>query len=131
MGKMRGIARHIVHCSDSPTGDVKAIRAWHKARGWEDVGYHFVIRRDGEIEVGRMLPAVGAHVAGHNTDSIGTCLIGKGMFEAVQFAALERLHGALEVMFPGLKVYGHADFTAHKTCPNFDVRKVLGDGIAK
>lgn len=128
---MRAIVRHIVHCSDSPTGDVKAIRRWHLERGWNDVGYHFIIRRDGEIEVGRMLPTVGAHCEGQNADSIGTCLIGKGAFEPAQFAALKRLHGALAIMFSGIKVYGHGEFNPHKTCPNFDARKVLGDGLAE
>ena len=48
---MRAVTKHIVHCSDSVTGDVREIRQWHLARGWNDVGYHFVIRPDGEVEV--------------------------------------------------------------------------------
>jgi hypothetical protein len=58
---LRPIRRHIIHCSASTQGDVAEIRRWHLARGWNDIGYHFVIRPDGEVEVGRMLHEIGAH----------------------------------------------------------------------
>ena len=122
---MRVIRRHIIHCSDSLAGDVATIRQWHKARGWVDVGYHFIIRRDGEIEVGRMLSDVGAHCAGENFDSIGTCLVGKADFDPRQIAALKRLHGALKLLFPAMSVHGHREFNPHKTCPNFEVKDVV------
>ncbi|PIZ31057.1 MAG: hypothetical protein COY40_03035 [Alphaproteobacteria bacterium CG_4_10_14_0_8_um_filter_53_9] len=120
---MRMIRRHIIHCSDSLTGDVKDVRRWHKERGWRDVGYHFVIRPDGEIEVGRMMSEMGAHCYGHNADSLGTCLIGRDVFSEAQFEALRRLHDSLSRMFPGLELYGHRDFNPGKTCPNFNVRE--------
>ena len=122
---MRKISKHIVHCSASTHGDVGEIRRWHVARGWRDVGYHFVILPDGEIEVGRMLTEVGAHCEGHNADSVGTCLVGNTSFTPMQFAALRRLHAALVGMFPDLQVFGHRDFNPHKTCPNFDVQAML------
>ena len=122
---MRKVIKHIVHCSDSETGDVAEIRRWHMARGWNDVGYHFVIRRDGEIEVGRTLDVVGAHCEGQNLDSVGTCLVGKSTFMPLQFDALRRIQAMLEQLFPGIAVYGHRDFNPHKTCPNFEVREIL------
>ncbi|MBI1308713.1 MAG: hypothetical protein GC129_02495 [Proteobacteria bacterium] len=122
---MRVITKHIIHCSDSTHGDVAEIRRWHIARGWHDIGYHFVIRTDGEIEVGRTLDVVGAHCEGHNLDSVGTCLVGVDQFSAGQFAALKRVHAMLAGMFPGIAFYGHRDFNPHKTCPNFEVREVL------
>ena len=122
---MRKITRHIVHCSDSTVGDVKAIRAWHKARNFRDVGYHFIIRRDGEIEIGRMLDETGAHTAGHNKDSIGTCLVGKNKFTPEQFESLRRLHRQLEKLFPNLEVIPHNKLNTGKTCPNFDVEQAL------
>lgn len=122
---MRDIKKHIIHCSDSEAGDVKVIRQWHLERGFADVGYHFVIRRDGVIEVGRQLGTVGAHCENHNHDSIGTCLIGKHTFTPEQFASLKALHGQMGVLFPGLMAYPHHAFNSHKTCPNFDVGEVL------
>jgi N-acetylmuramoyl-L-alanine amidase len=123
--KLRIIRRHIVHCSASEHGDVAEIRRWHKARGWLDVGYHFVIRRDGEIEIGRTLDQIGAHCEGQNLDSVGTCLVGNTNFLPGQFAALRRVHAMLKGLFPELTVHGHRDFNKHKTCPNFEVREYL------
>lgn len=122
---MRDIKKHIIHCSDSEAGDVKVIRQWHLERGFADVGYHFVIRRDGVIEVGRQLGVVGAHCENHNHDSIGTCLIGRNTFTPEQFASLKVLHGQMAVLFPGLVAYPHHAFNSHKTCPNFEVGEVL------
>lgn len=122
---MRPITSHIIHCSDSLTGDVPTIRGWHKQRGWNDIGYHFVIRRDGEIEVGRTLDVVGAHCEGHNATSIGTCLVGKTDFTPAQFAALKRVHGMVQVLFGPVPAAGHCQFNSHKTCPNFNVKDIL------
>jgi N-acetylmuramoyl-L-alanine amidase len=125
MNPMRKITHHIIHCSASTHGDVREIRRWHKARGWADVGYHFIILPDGEVEVGRMLSEIGAHCEGQNRASIGTCLVGNTAFTPAQFATLRRLHGSLCTLFPGLKAYGHRAFNPHKTCPNFEVEEVL------
>lgn len=126
---MRAINSLIVHCSATPDDrDITAadIRRWHKARGWRDIGYHFVIRRNGAIEFGRKLEIAGAHVKGHNSDSIGVCLIGDTKFNPEQFAALKELHGLLKRIYPDIEHYGHHDFTTLKTCPNFDVEDYLG-----
>jgi N-acetylmuramoyl-L-alanine amidase len=63
-----------------PAG-VKEIRAWHLARGWSDIGYHWVIRKSGDIEVGRSHAYAGAHVAGANSRSLGICMEGHGDYE--------------------------------------------------
>ena len=115
---MRQINKHIIHCSDSTFGNVMEIRRWHLARGFDDVGYHFVIIRNGEIEVGRQLCTVGAHCRGYNIDSIGTCLIGVDNFNQVQLDTLTKLHNGLLELFPNIKAYGHREFNKHKTCPN-------------
>ncbi|MGL5965359.1 MAG: N-acetylmuramoyl-L-alanine amidase, partial [Fusobacteriaceae bacterium] len=78
--KKRGSTDHIViHCSATkPTMDigVRDIRMWHKQQGWLDVGYHFIIKRDGTIEEGRPVDVVGSHVKNHNSNSVGVCLVG-------------------------------------------------------
>lgn len=122
---MRAITRHIVHCSDSKIGDVKVIRQWHLQRGFADVGYHFIIRRDGEIEVGRTLDVIGAHCEGYNRDSVGTCLVGERAFTDNQFAALRRIHAMLQALFPGITAHPHHEFNPAKTCPCFDVKTAL------
>jgi N-acetylmuramoyl-L-alanine amidase len=124
---MRAITKHIVHCSDSEQGNVAQVRRWHRERGWEDVGYHFIIRRDGEVEIGRTLDDVGAHCQGHNVDSVGTCLIGKRDFLPCQFVALRRVHAMLRALFGDIRLHGHCEFNAGKTCPNFNVHDAIGE----
>lgn len=68
--------RVIFHHSLSPDVSASEIKKWHLARGFSDIGYHYVIRRDGEIEIGRQINEVGAHARGKNADSIGVCVTG-------------------------------------------------------
>jgi N-acetylmuramoyl-L-alanine amidase len=123
-----------IHCSATrPSQDVGAadIRKWHKAQGWSDIGYHFVIRRNGKIEKGRAVDAVGAHVAGFNASSVGICMVGgvsqkdftkaENNFTKEQFNALMALLVQLCVRYPKAKVRGHRDFPkVAKACPSFD-----------
>lgn len=129
---MRTIKRVIVHCSDTPpTLDIgaKDIRRWHTAKpplgnGWSDIGYHYVIRRGGIMEPGRPIARKGAHVSGHNDDSVGVCLVGgkwSADFDEDQYASLERLIRALVRRYGPLVVLGHRDLQAGRRCPQFDV----------
>jgi N-acetylmuramoyl-L-alanine amidase len=124
-----------VHCSATPpTMDIGAaeIRRWHKAKGWMDIGYHFVIRRDGALEIGRDEAVHGAHVEGFNHNSVGICLIGgtdsaekpEANFTAHQMAALFHLVARLQVKYPTAVLQGHRDFpNVKKDCPSFDVKQ--------
>lgn len=123
----------VVHCSATPPDmDIGAdeIRRWHiEDNGWSDIGYHYVIRRTGVIEHGRPLDYQGAHVRGHNHESVGICLVGgvnkdaqpDANFTAAQYASLESLISLLLPRFPGAAVRGHRDFPGvTKACPSFD-----------
>lgn len=112
-----------VHCSaTSPKQDVDVaeIRRWHKKRGWRDVGYHFVIRRNGDVQVGRPLSQTGAHVKGHNKGNIGVCMVGgcnaelqpEDNFTLAQRKALFGLMAALQEQFliSDENVKGHKDW---------------------
>jgi N-acetyl-anhydromuramyl-L-alanine amidase AmpD len=128
---MRFLDLIVVHCSDTPserTVTVDDIRKWHvEERGWDDIGYHYVIYQDGSVHKGRALDVPGAHVSGHNTHSIGICLIGgwKGSddYSDLQLRSLSELISSLKVSLPdsSLQVKGHCDLDSGKTCPNFDV----------
>jgi N-acetylmuramoyl-L-alanine amidase len=123
-----------IHCSATrPSLDVgvKEIREWHKNQGWEDIGYHYVIRRNGKVEKGRPEGMVGAHVANFNATSIGVCLVGgvsqkdytkaENNFTSEQFAALKVLLTQLVAKYPGVVIKGHRDFPrVAKACPSFD-----------
>jgi len=127
----------VVHCSATPPGwegGVQEIRTWHIVeKGWIDVGYHFVIRRDGTIEPGRPIWSYGAHVTRHNHYSVGICLVGgvatdrktpEDNFTDDQWKSLRILIEALQLAFyPEAEVLGHRDFPGvKKFCPSFDVR---------
>lgn len=144
-GHMRKINLILVHCSATPAAmdvGVREIRAWHtlpppKGNGWADIGYHFVIRRDGTVETGRPIAQTGAHAAGHNAHSIGVCLVGgvdtggpKGQavnnFTAAQFKSLKKLLVQLQKDHPGVaRILGHRDVQPGKACPSFSVRDWL------
>lgn len=124
------IKKLIIHAADTPADmDIGAeeIRRWHvdpkpRGNGWSDIGYHYVIRRNGEIEKGRPDTRQGAHAAGHNAGSLGICLVG-GMpdcnYTAAQWHSLESLVTSLLAQHPGAEVIGHRD-VSDKPCPMFD-----------
>lgn len=143
---MRNIDLLVVHCSATQASlDVGAteIRKWHKAQGWRDIGYHWVIRRNGNIEPGRPEDQAGAHAEGYNANSIGVCLVGGGNaqgrgednFEPVQKQSLQVLLGMLRERYPNTQILGHRDLSPDrnrdgvispnewiKECPSFNVR---------
>jgi N-acetyl-anhydromuramyl-L-alanine amidase AmpD len=119
----------IIHCSDSPDsrGDigVKEIRDWHLKRGWSDIGYHFVVKRDGTVEEGRGEHFVGAHTEKWNGKSIGICWVGRKEPTPIQLAKLLRKVKDLLKKY-GLnesQVLGHKELNPNKTCPNLDMEK--------
>lgn len=130
----RNIKELIVHCSATPEGKdftVNDIRKWHLARGFSDVGYHYVIYRDGSIHVGRNESVSGAHCTGHNTISIGICYIGglatdgktpKDTRTPAQKASLLKLLKELKAKYPKAKIYPHYKFAA-KACPSFNAEE--------
>jgi N-acetylmuramoyl-L-alanine amidase len=123
-----------LHCSatrPSQIAGVKQIREWHKKKGWADVGYHFVVRRDGKVEKGRPLTQTGAHVQGWNQNNIGICLEGgiddsfkpADNFTREQWRALKPLVADLRTKAKRAKIVGHRDFpNVHKACPCFDAK---------
>jgi len=131
---MREIKKLIIHCSATkPSMDIGAedIRGWHKSKGWDDIGYHYVIRRNGKVEKGRDVSIAGAHAKGHNFNSIGVCLVGgidndskaDDNYNLKQYNALIQLISFLEITFPIDDVLGHRDLpSVNKSCPCFDVR---------
>ena len=130
---MRIINRIIIHCSATPEGrkhTAADIKKWHLNQGYNDIGYHYVIRLDGTIEKGRAETIVGAHTKGYNTGSIGICYIGgcdanmkaKDTRTPEQRAALVELVSKLKKQYPKATIHGHREFAA-KACPSFDVKQ--------
>lgn len=109
---------------------VADIDRWHRERGFDGIGYHYVVYIDGSVHEGRPLNKVGAHCKGHNIHSIGICYIGgvdlngkpKDTRTLAQKDALVNLLMRLKRRFPKAVIRGHRDFAA-KACPSFDATK--------
>ncbi|MCB5411765.1 peptidoglycan recognition protein family protein [Pseudogemmobacter faecipullorum] len=134
----------IVHCSatrpewmkDRSLAEKRAeIRRWHvEGNGWKNIGYHWLIDRDGSVTAGRGEHEIGSHVSGHNAGTIGICLIGgHGSAEGDLFArhftkaqdlALRQLIAAISGRTGITKISGHNQYAA-KACPGFNVPKWL------
>lgn len=137
---MRLINEIIIHCSDTEEGEnfkAEDINRWHVARGFDEIGYHFVVDLDGTIERGRRLWKVGAHCAGHNVHTIGVCYIGgrrngkcADTRTPAQKVALDVLIASLCTMFPNIdRICGHRDYAA-KACPCFDAVKEYSEFLS-
>lgn len=144
----REISAIVVHGAWTKPGvDVGAaeIREWHRDRGFTDIGYHYVIRRDGTQEDGRPVEQAGAHVQGHNANTIGICLVGgrdseghhtdhlseyekqevlwEFNYTKEQMTTLLALVDHLRGVHGNVEVLGHRDYPGvTKRCPGFDVR---------
>ena len=131
MLEINNIKKIIVHCSDTPDDcdlEAKDIHVMHQGFGWDGIGYHKVILRNGVIQNGRPEYWIGSHVKGINSISLGVCLIGRKNFTSKQFLTLEKLLKSWKKKYVGATIYGHStSVITNKTCPNFDVKKWCKD----
>ena len=100
----------IIHCSDTlDTENIGAleIHKMHLSFGWDGIGYHKIIRRNGKVENGRPEFWVGAHTYGKNTQSLGVCLIGRKKFTKKQFVSLKKTILKWSKKFPNTIIKGH------------------------
>ena len=133
---MKQIKYIIIHCT--ATAEFKDFKAkdvdkWHKQRGWDCIGYHYIIDLDGTIEKGRPETKVGAHCKGFNDCSIGVCYVGglasdnktpKDTRTNAQKASLLKLIKQLKAKYQNAKVVGHKDMpNVHKACPCFEAKR--------
>jgi len=140
----RTITDIVVHCTATRAWqdyDVDDIRRMHKAQGWADIGYHYLVKLDGTIQQGRDVDIIGAHVSGHNAHSIGVVYVGgldnqgkaKDTRTENQKCALLNLMMDMRRLYPKAKISGHRDFSPDKNgdgtitpdeyikaCPCFD-----------
>lgn len=142
---MRKISELIWHCTATPEGrehTAAEVDSWHAQRGFKRskpvgnphlkaIGYHKMVHLDGSVSIGRDESEVGAHVAGHNTGTIGYVYVGgmtadmksaKDTRTPAQKATMLRLTKEAIAKYGLTKVSGHNQYAA-KACPSFDVRK--------
>ncbi|MFV0599265.1 MAG: N-acetylmuramoyl-L-alanine amidase [Bacteroidales bacterium] len=132
---MRKIDKIIIHCSATPEGravTVRDIDKWHREKGYNGIGYHYVIGLNGEVRKGRDINLIGAHTQGQNYNSIGICYVGgcdkamkaKDTRTHAQKVALLNLVKELKKQYPKASIHGHNEFAA-KACPSFNVKSWL------
>lgn len=137
---MKRIDFIVIHCSADPadtTKDASDIRRQHLEDGWRDVGYHYLINRDGTKVAGRPEDMRGAHHKPVNSRSIGVCMIGgsppigskeyrlglgEDNFTPEQWITLGNTIARLHEKYPDAEIVGHRDLGAKKACPSFDVK---------
>ena len=134
MKRIKEIKYLVLHCSATKLSrrtEAEDIDRWHRNQGYEMIGYHWYINRNGLISQGRKEQYAGAHVMGHNENSIGICYEG-GIDEqgnaadtrtSAQRQALLYLLKELKQRYPVAEICGHRDFpNVHKACPCFDAK---------
>lgn len=151
---MRDIKLIVIHCTATANGkhvSVETVRGWHLARGFRDIGYHYLIDVDGSVSVGRPEEQVGAHAEGQNAHSIGVCLVGgvggpsktdPGRYTPAQWDCLRIAVQDLQSRYPGARVIGHRELSPDldgdgqiephefiKLCPSFDVPMWLASNM--
>ncbi|MDE5555985.1 MAG: N-acetylmuramoyl-L-alanine amidase [Muribaculaceae bacterium] len=126
------ISEIIIHCTATPAGrDLHAvdITRYHRERGFETIGYHYLVTIDGMVEQGRAPEYIGAHCLGHNDRSIGVAYVGGTTADMkpadtrtdAQRRALGKLVAELRRRYPRATIHGHCEFAA-KACPCFDAK---------
>ena len=126
----RNITHIIVHCTATPRGrhvTVDDVDRWHRARGFDGIGYHYLVYLDGSVHIGRAEERVGAHCLGHNATSIGVCYVGgltADMKPAdtrtdAQRRSLQQLLAELKQRYKQAVIVSHSDY-ANKSCPCYD-----------
>ena len=134
---MREIDKIIVHCTATKEGravSIEEITRWHKEKGYNTIGYHYVVGLDGTIYPGRGEHRMGAHCLGHNASSIGVCYVGghnqsgkpKDTRTPAQKKALLSLLRELRAKYPKASIHGHNEYS-NKACPCFDAHKEYKD----
>lgn len=141
------------HCSATPPSrDIGAadINIMHKARGWNGIGYHVVIKRDGVVQLGEDMSSWGAHAKDYNSISVAVALVGgvsesgksENNFTVAQWASAKSVFEFLTLLYPDARHYGHRDFSCDKNgdgkllrwefvkdCPCYSVKQWIENGL--
>lgn len=115
----RAITSELILHHAAANGSVKAIHAAHLGRGWDGIGYHYYVRKDGTVWRGRPEDSIGAHTVGHNSVSIGVCFEGNFELDLMSEAQLNAglwLIGNIVSRYPYISISGHRDNDA-TACP--------------
>jgi N-acetylmuramoyl-L-alanine amidase len=131
---LRDITTIVLHHSASPRDTTSAdeIREWHRTKGWDDIGYHYVVEGDGSLKMGRSIDMQPAAQSGHNAGTIAICVVGDNTKDGEGWTDSQRITAhSLIVMLRNvlgwrIPIAGHRDLGTTE-CPGVDVREVFKD----
>lgn len=120
---------HYTETQEYQDFDIYDVREWHKQRGFSEVGYHFLIKIDGIVEIGRDMDLIGAHCYGQNSDSVGICYVGGKCTDGTladtrtpeQMKSIQTVIDYVRAVYGHLPVFGHNDYS-DKVCPGYDAK---------
>lgn len=121
----------MIHCTATPEDRIltlEDIDRYHREKGYNGIGYHFIIHQNGQIEEGRSLTKVGAHCYGWNSSAIGIAYVGgldkkgrpKDTRTEAQKIAIRGLIERIKTLINIKRVLGHNE-VSDKACPCYDV----------
>lgn len=121
----------VLHHAEASSCTAQQIHAWHIARQWSGIGYHFFINKKGEIFRGRPENVIGAHAKGYNSNSIGICFEGaynKQVMPEEQIKAGQELISYLKKKYNISSIKKHSDL-CETDCPgkNFPFDRIVGE----
>lgn len=122
-----------MHCTaTAQTATVENIQKyWREVLGWQQPGYHFIVKPNGEIAYLLDISLVSNGVKGFNSQTINISYIGGVDFKnnpkdtrtPEQKATLLKLLREMKTKFPKAVIQGHKDFpNVHKACPSFEAK---------
>ena len=121
----------IHHSASSRSTRAEDLERWHRERGFDEIGYTWVIEGDGSVVAGRSVRKNGAHVKGKNRRSLGICVVGdntkvRSRWSRAQVEALREVILSIELLFPGIRFVGHNEL-APTACPGRAVAELLDE----
>jgi len=122
---------------DASAARIEWIRCGHRGRGFSDIGYHYVIDRDGRVWEGRNLRWQGAHVSKHNEQNIGILVMGNFDIQKPSQQQLDgtRLHVRkllAQYKLSRGRVLTHREWAGAKTaCPGKHLQAAVDDARRK
>ena len=133
---MRTIKYIVVHCTATPPETtIESIKNyWKQNLGWRNPGYHYIIKRNGDIV--NLFPEdkVSNGVKGYNKNSVHISYIGgvDKNNKPIDNRTDAQIHSMfnklveLSEKYPNATILGHRDFPGvTKMCPSFDVKEWL------
>lgn len=120
---------HFTETAEFQNFDINKVREWHIQRGFSDIGYHFLIKLDGTVQIGRQIDLIGAHCHGENYDSVGICYVGGKCHDGTlgdtrtleQIKSIETVIAFVRSVYGYIPCFGHNDFSK-KVCPGYNVK---------